>query len=147
MRVVTVGAGGNVGTALLRRLHTEPDLDLIGVSRRRPAPDGPYADVEWHVADIGAENATAGLADVFRGSAAVVNLAWQIQPSHDRRRLYRANVLGSRAVFRAAITARAAHRHRRPRRPGQPATHRRPRRPGRRGGLLRGRLPGKGNPN
>ncbi|HWS35174.1 MAG TPA: NAD-dependent epimerase/dehydratase family protein [Actinoplanes sp.] len=105
MRVVIVGASGNVGTALLRRLRTEPDLDLSGVSRRRPAPDGPYAEIDWHVADIGAENAATGLADVFRGADAVVNLAWQIQPSHDQRRLYRTNVLGSRAVFRAAISA------------------------------------------
>jgi UDP-glucose 4-epimerase len=105
MRVVIVGASGNSGTALLRRLRSEPDLDLAGVCRRPPAPSGPYADVVWHAIDIGSDDATDRLADVFAGADAVVHLAWQIQPSHDQRRLYRTNVLGSRAVFRAAIRA------------------------------------------
>ncbi|MEV4276162.1 NAD-dependent epimerase/dehydratase family protein [Actinoplanes xinjiangensis] len=105
MRVVIVGASGNSGTALLRRLRSEPDLDLAGVCRRPPAPSGPYADVAWHAIDIGSDDATDRLADVFAGADAVVHLAWQIQPSHDQRRLYRTNVLGSRAVFRAAIRA------------------------------------------
>ncbi|SDT78153.1 NAD-dependent epimerase/dehydratase family protein [Actinoplanes derwentensis] len=105
MRVVIVGASGNAGTALLRRLRAEPDLDLAGISRREPTPAGPYADVSWFVADIGAEDAADSLTRIFRGADAVVNLAWQIQPSHDQRRLYRTNVLGSRAVFRAALDA------------------------------------------
>ncbi|WP_430783737.1 NAD-dependent epimerase/dehydratase family protein [Actinoplanes sp. G11-F43] len=105
MRVVIVGASGNVGTALLRRLRDEPGMDPIGVSRRRPESTGPYAGIPWHTADIGAEDATGTLIDVFRGADAVVHLAWQIQPSHDQRRLYRTNVLGSRAVFRAVVEA------------------------------------------
>ncbi|MDR6325786.1 NAD-dependent epimerase/dehydratase family protein [Actinoplanes couchii] len=105
MRVVIVGASGNAGTALLRRLRTEPDLDLAGISRRKPPGSGPYADVPWLTADIGAEEDADSITEFFRGADAVVNLAWQIQPSHDQRRLYRTNVLGSRAVFRAAITA------------------------------------------
>ncbi|MDI6103235.1 NAD-dependent epimerase/dehydratase family protein [Actinoplanes sp. NEAU-A12] len=105
MRVVIVGASGNVGTALLRRLHAEPDLEITGVVRRPPEPTGPYANVTWHPIDVGADDATDRLAEVVRGADAVVNLAWQIQPSHDQRRLYRTNVLGSRAVFRAAIRA------------------------------------------
>ncbi len=35
----------------------------------------------------------------------MVHLAWQIQPSHDRRTLYRTNVGGSRAVIDAAVRA------------------------------------------
>ncbi|MEU8656782.1 NAD-dependent epimerase/dehydratase family protein [Actinoplanes philippinensis] len=105
MRVVIVGASGNSGTALLRRLRSEADLDLTGVCRRPPAPAGPYAAVTWHSIDIGADDATDRLTEVFTGAGAVVHLAWQIQPSHDQRRLYRTNVLGSRAVFRAAVRA------------------------------------------
>ncbi|MFC4068102.1 NAD-dependent epimerase/dehydratase family protein [Actinoplanes subglobosus] len=105
MRVVIVGASGNAGTALLRRLRAEPDLDLTGVCRRPPTPAGPYADVTWHPVDIGSDDATDRLAEIFSGADAIVHLAWQIQPSHDQRRLYRTNVLGSRAVFRAAIRA------------------------------------------
>ncbi|MEV6342267.1 NAD-dependent epimerase/dehydratase family protein [Actinoplanes sp. NPDC051851] len=108
MRVVIVGAGGNAGTALLRRLHAEPDVEPIGVSRRTPDDSGPYAGVEWHSIDVGRDDAPDRLTAVFTGADAVINLAWQIQPSHDARRLYRTNVLGSRTVFRAALRAGVA---------------------------------------
>jgi UDP-glucose 4-epimerase len=105
MRVVIVGATGNAGTALLRRLQTETELDLAGVARRLPEPVGVYRDVDWHGVDVGDERAAGQLTEVFRGADAVVNLAWQIQPSHDARRLFRTNVLGSREVARAAVSA------------------------------------------
>ncbi|MEU4165148.1 epimerase, partial [Actinoplanes sp. NPDC026670] len=38
MRIVVVGATGNAGTALLRRLRRERGLDLAGVARRLPGP-------------------------------------------------------------------------------------------------------------
>src|SRR3954447_23221393 len=107
MRVVIVGASGNAGTALLRRLQSEADTEIVGVARRPPEPVHVYRDVEWHAADVAAEGAADRLAGIFRGADAVVNLAWQIQPSHDPRRLYRTNVLGGREVARAAVTARA----------------------------------------
>jgi nucleoside-diphosphate-sugar epimerase len=107
MRIVIVGASGNAGTALLRRLRREPDVDLVGVARRPPGPDAgpPYDVVEWHAQDIGAEDAPARLAEIFAGAAAVVHLAWQIQPSHDREVLRRTNVGGSRAVIDAVVRA------------------------------------------
>ncbi|WP_436527214.1 NAD-dependent epimerase/dehydratase family protein [Actinoplanes sp. HUAS TT8] len=108
MRVVIVGATGNAGTALLRRLRTEPDVEVIGIARRTPSDSGPYADMEWHSVDIGRDDALDHLTQVFDGTDAVVNLAWQIRPSHDTRRLYRTNVLGSRTVFRAALRAGVA---------------------------------------
>jgi UDP-glucose 4-epimerase len=107
MRVVIVGATGNAGTALLRRLRSETGLELVGVARRLPEPVGVYENVEWHSVDVGGDRAAAKLGDAFRGAGAVVNLAWQIQPSHDPRRLFRTNVLGSREVVRAALSARA----------------------------------------
>ncbi|AEV87916.1 epimerase [Actinoplanes sp. SE50] len=103
MRVVIVGATGNAGTALLRRLRTEPDIETVGIARRVPQDTGPYAGMEWHPVDIGRDDALDRLTAIFETADAVVNLAWQIQPSHDTRQLYRTNVLGSRAVFRAAI--------------------------------------------
>lgn len=105
MRVVIVGATGNAGTALLRRLRGETDLELAGVARRLPDPVGVYASADWHAVDVGADDAAERLTEVFAGAAAVVHLAWQIQPSHDQRRLYRTNVLGSRAVTRAVLRA------------------------------------------
>jgi nucleoside-diphosphate-sugar epimerase len=107
MRIVIVGATGNAGTALLRRLRREPDLDLAGVVRRPPAPTAgpPYDGVEWHAQDIGAPDAAARLGEVFAGAAAVVHLAWQIQPSHDRAVLRRTNVGGSHAVIDGVVRA------------------------------------------
>jgi UDP-glucose 4-epimerase len=107
MRVVIVGATGNAGTALLRRLRTETDLELVGVARRLPEPEGVYRTVDWHSVDVGGERAAERLTEVFRGADAVINLAWQIQPSHDQRRLFRTNVLGGREVARAVVRAGA----------------------------------------
>ncbi|HET6529147.1 MAG TPA: NAD-dependent epimerase/dehydratase family protein [Actinoplanes sp.] len=100
MRVVIVGASGNAGTALVRRLRQESDVEIVGVARRLPPPDG----LEWHAHDIGTASVDE-LAATFRGADAVVHLAWQIQPSHDQRVLYRTNVLGSRTVTAAVLQA------------------------------------------
>ena len=106
MRIVIVGASGNVGTALLRRLGREPGVRVTGVVRRVPTGAGaPYDTVDWHACDIGAVDAAEQLTRIFDGAAAVVHLAWQIQPSHDQRVLHRTNVIGSGAVFDAAVRA------------------------------------------
>jgi UDP-glucose 4-epimerase len=40
MRVVVIGATGNVGTALLRALaHEEAVTEIVGVARRRHGPE------------------------------------------------------------------------------------------------------------
>jgi nucleoside-diphosphate-sugar epimerase len=49
------------------------------------------------------------LADAMNGADAVVHLAWQIQPSHNRVRMLRTNVTGSRQVFAAAVQAGVPH--------------------------------------
>ncbi|SCE83853.1 NAD-dependent epimerase/dehydratase family protein [Micromonospora mirobrigensis] len=107
MRIVIVGASGNAGTALLRRLRQESGVEVAGVVRRLPAEDAgePYDRVQWHSCDIGAPGAADKLATIFAGAAAVVHLAWQIQPSHDQRTLHRTNVGGSRAVIDAVVRA------------------------------------------
>jgi nucleoside-diphosphate-sugar epimerase len=107
MRIVIVGASGNVGTALLRRLRRESGAELVGVARRLPGPDAgaPYDGVEWHSCDVGAPGAAEQLAAIFAGARAVVHLAWQIQPSHDQRTLHRTNVGGSRAVVDGVLRA------------------------------------------
>ena len=106
MRVVIVGATGNAGTALLRRLRSEPGVELAGVVRRLPNRSAPpYDAVHWHTCDVSEPDAATRLTEIFRGADAVVHLAWQIQPSHDQRRLFEANVLGSRAVADAVLRA------------------------------------------
>jgi nucleoside-diphosphate-sugar epimerase len=108
MRVVVTGASGNVGTALLRRLSEEPRIEALTAVARRipPAHAGPpYDAAQWRRVDVGGEDAVEALTDLFTGAAAVVHLAWQIQPSHDRAQLRRTNVRGSLHVAEAAVRA------------------------------------------
>jgi UDP-glucose 4-epimerase len=100
MRVVVVGATGNVGTSLLRALGAAPEVDeVLGLARRLPELSWPK--VEWARADV----TSADLVPLFRGADAVVHLAWLIQPSRDRAALRATNVDGSARVFRATADA------------------------------------------
>lgn len=101
MRVVVVGATGNVGTSLLYALSKDPQVSsVLGVARRVPNLDLPK--VTWTAAHIARDD----LAAIFRGADAVVHLAWLIQPSRDERVLYETNVTGSRRVIDAVVDAR-----------------------------------------
>src|SRR5918999_691859 len=82
MRVVVVGATGNVGTSVLRALADDPEVEsVLGLARR------------------------GDLADRFAGADAVVHLAWLIQPGRDLETLHATNVEGSRRVFQATVDA------------------------------------------
>ena len=100
MRVVVIGATGNVGTSVLRALSNEDGVvSILGVARRRP---GLRMDkVEWATADISKDN----LVPVVRGADAVVLLAWLIQPSRDLNKLWMVNVEGSMRAARAVAEA------------------------------------------
>ncbi len=101
MRIVVVGASGNVGTSVLRSLADEPQVDtIVGVARRVPALRWPKT--EWVQADV----RTDDLVELFGGADAVVHLAWLIQPSRDEAELHSVNVEGSQRVFQAAGKAR-----------------------------------------
>ncbi|MBO3083772.1 NAD-dependent epimerase/dehydratase family protein [Cellulomonas fengjieae] len=112
MRVVVVGASGNVGTALLRRLVDDGSItSVVGVARRVPrsTPPAPYDVATWVACDVAAPSAVDTLTTAFAGADAVVHLAWAIQPSHDRRRLHDVNVAGTRWVLDAARRAGVPH--------------------------------------
>jgi nucleoside-diphosphate-sugar epimerase len=97
MRVVVVGATGNVGTSVLRSLADEPAVtEIVGVARREPAMRWPKT--KFVKADVVRDDLVA----LFRGADAVVHLAWLIQPSRDDEQLHAVNVDGSERVFRAA---------------------------------------------
>jgi nucleoside-diphosphate-sugar epimerase len=99
MRIVIVGATGNVGTSLLEALGTD-DHEIVAVARRRPAVALPGA--EFVAADI----VDAELASLFRGADAVVHLAWLIQPGRDEAITRRVNVQGSERLFHAVVEAK-----------------------------------------
>jgi nucleoside-diphosphate-sugar epimerase len=108
MKIVIVGASGNVGTALLRRLASgSARHEIVGVVRRPPAADAghPYDGVEWVEADVALPESTLTLTHAFRGADAVVHLAWMISPSHDRVALRRVNVDGTRHMLDALVAA------------------------------------------
>jgi UDP-glucose 4-epimerase len=90
MRVVVVGASGNVGTSLLQSLSADERVtSVLGLARRRP--DWRVGKTEWAEVDITIDD----LAPHFRGADAVVHLAWIFQPTHDPVRTWETNVLGT----------------------------------------------------
>ena len=100
MRVVVIGASGNVGTSLLHALSADPEVDeIVGLARRRPARE--LLKIEWRVANVEHDD----LVPHFLGADCVVHLTWLIQPSHDLLALRRTNVTGSSRVFRAVAEA------------------------------------------
>ncbi|MBT2386768.1 SDR family oxidoreductase [Streptomyces sp. ISL-11] len=106
LRVVVVGATGNVGTGVVEELSRDPGIaSVVGIARRIPrwAP----ARTTWVTADI-ATTPDTDLAAHFRGADAVIHLAWLFQPTHDPVTTWRTNVLGSIKVFDAVAAAGVA---------------------------------------
>lgn len=109
LRVVVVGATGNVGTSVVRALVDDPRVgSVLGVARRIPGWTPPKTT--WAAADVGREDSrrdgrTDGLTRLFRGADAVIHLAWLFQPTHRPATTWRTNVLGSLRVFRAVADA------------------------------------------
>jgi UDP-glucose 4-epimerase len=117
MRVVVLGATGNVGTATVRALARDPRVaSVVGVARRLPVPrssadidrsfDGvmPAAElvkVTWVTRDIGIDDL-----DVFAGADVIVHLAWMIQPSREEAALVRTNIVGTQRVLDAMVRHR-----------------------------------------
>ena len=101
MRVVVIGATGNVGTSVLESLEAEPRVEeIVAVARR--APDRAFARTTFEAADIAASD----LVPLLSGADAVVHLAWLIQPGRSESTTHRVNVAGSERVFRAAVEAK-----------------------------------------
>lgn len=109
MRVVVVGATGNVGTALLAALDAEPSVnEVVAVARRLPETSdsaGETSEISWRAADI----ATDDLDTLLAGADAVVHLAWLFQPTHRADVTWANNVIGTsrllEAVDRAGVRA------------------------------------------
>jgi UDP-glucose 4-epimerase len=100
MRIVVVGATGNIGTSVLRSLEKEERVEsVLGLARRMPSLVMPK--VEWASADVVSDD----LVPHFRGADAVVLLAWIIQPSRDLNKQWMVNVEGSMRVARAVKEA------------------------------------------
>ena len=103
MKVVVIGASGNLGSAAIRALTADGAARVVGVARR--APSGPsvidLASVEWRQADV----STADLEPVLEGADAVVHLAWKFQPTHRPEETWATNAVGTRRVLAAVARA------------------------------------------
>jgi UDP-glucose 4-epimerase len=90
MRVIVIGASGNVGTSVLRSLENEDQVEsILGLARRLPLLR--MRKVEWSAADVTKHD----LVPHLRGADAVVLLSWLKQPSSDLNKLWMNNVEGS----------------------------------------------------
>jgi UDP-glucose 4-epimerase len=100
MRVVVVGATGNVGTSLVQSLAEEPAVSsVLGLARRPPAWQAPKT--EWATVDMSRDE----LAPRFHSADVVVHLAWLFQPTHNPVTTWRINVVGSSRVLQAVRQA------------------------------------------
>jgi len=100
MRIVVIGATGNVGTSLLPMLSDDPEVDrVVGVARR--PPNIGMAKLSWRAADIAVDD----LGPIVADADVCVHLAWEVQPSHDEFAMSRTNVHGTARLLEAVIGA------------------------------------------
>ncbi len=100
MRVVVVGATGNVGTSVLEALAPAGAVgEIVGVARRTPTRS--FSKTTFVAADV----VSSDLVSIFRGADAVVHLAWLIQPGRNEAITRRVNVDGSERLLHAVVEA------------------------------------------
>ena len=100
MRIVVIGATGNLGTSTLRAFSRDPAMpEVIAVARRKTKLEVPRT--KFVQADITQDD----LVPLLQGADAVIHLAWLLQPSREHEQLHNVNVEGSRRVFEAAALA------------------------------------------
>jgi nucleoside-diphosphate-sugar epimerase len=100
MRVVVIGATGNVGSSVVEALAREGQVrEIVGVARRMPQTVA--SKTRFVAADIVRDE----LEPLFRDADAVVHLAWFFQPTHQPTITWRNNVVGSERVFDAVARA------------------------------------------
>jgi nucleoside-diphosphate-sugar epimerase len=101
MRIVVLGATGNVGTSVVEQLAADSAVhSVVGVARRKP--DWQPDKVEWLEADLAQQQ----LPQSFAGADAVLHLAWAFQPSHRPQTTWQVNAVGTAHVLRAVEQAR-----------------------------------------
>ena len=102
MKVVVVGATGNVGTSVVEALAADPAVtEIVGVARRIPSSWQP-ANTRFEAADVRSPE----VAQHLQGADSVVLLTWAFQPTHQPLTTWDINVLGGMNVLQAAADAR-----------------------------------------
>lgn len=98
MRVLVVGASGNVGSALLPVLVDDVD-EVVAMARLVPGETSPA--VRWVAADL----LDADLGRLLEGIDVVVHLAWLIQPSRRPERTWSVNITGTDRLLEAVAAS------------------------------------------
>src|SRR5215210_1959007 len=105
MRIVVVGATGNIGISLVKRLAADPGIDsVVGVARRVPTGPLEFAGAErvsWVPADIRHDD----LEPLVRDADVVVDLAWMFQPTHRPQVTWSTNAVGTSRLIEAVRAA------------------------------------------
>ncbi|MAU80403.1 NAD-dependent epimerase/dehydratase family protein [Gordonia sp. Z-3] len=97
IRVVVVGATGNVGTSVVAALGQRAEVASIrGIARRPATWTAPKFSLS--TADIGTDD----LRPLLRGADVIIHLAWLFQPTRHPEVTWRNNVIGAIRVFEAA---------------------------------------------
>jgi UDP-glucose 4-epimerase len=101
MKVVVVGATGNVGTSVVEALAADPAItEIVGIARRTPSSWQP-AKTRFEAADARSPQ----VAQYLAGADAVVLLSWAFQPTHRPLVTWDVNVLGGMNVLESAADA------------------------------------------
>src|ERR671911_322972 len=100
VKVVVVGATGNVGTAVVSALTADDSVsEILGIARRRPEWEPPKTTF------VAADIASDDLGPHLRGADVVVHLAWLFHPTHRPTVTWQANAVGSARLFDAVAAA------------------------------------------
>jgi nucleoside-diphosphate-sugar epimerase len=100
VRVVVLGATGNIGYSAVSALSGDPDVtEIVGVARRLPdwSPDR----TRFVAADVTRDDLTPHLQD----ADVAMLLSWSFQPTRDPVSTWRVNVLGTIRALEAAAEA------------------------------------------
>jgi UDP-glucose 4-epimerase len=101
MKVVVLGATGNVGTSVVEALAGDSAItEIVGIARRIPTSWQP-AKTRFEAADA----RTPQVVPHLQGADAVVLLTWAFQPTHRPLTTWDINVLGSMNVLEEAADA------------------------------------------
>ncbi len=105
-RLAVTGAAGYIATRLIEALTRGAKIDsVLAIDRRRP-PTSDRGEVEYLRLDVGDP-----FPDLFvgRGIDTVVHLAYDLNPGHDRKAVWRVNVGGAVNLIDACASAGVGH--------------------------------------
>ncbi len=102
--VTVTGSTGYLGRVLLSHLERDPEVGTIISIGRRPL-EYPSSKLRHHRLDLSDPTATGPLAELLRGSDALVHMAFTLfrRPGQSSQAITQANIAGSRNIFEAAV--------------------------------------------